>query len=113
MRTQIRFSLDTDKDKDIISYLDTLSSHSRIKLFRDLVRQHIVGDKETVIDKLNKIMSKLDKITRDGSVSIPSAWLPDDNMKIPESVTTTNAVSDKYIDYDTGELLDALDNLGK
>ena len=112
MRVQLRFSLDTENDEDIISYLDTLSPHSKIKLFRDLVRQHIIGNKETVIDKLNKIIGITQRIENSRSVLVPSAW-NDDTIKIPSSETSVYPEKDTYIDYDTGEMLEALDNLGK
>jgi len=50
LRVQIRFSLDHNKDADILEYLDGLPAHQRSVLIRDSLRSYVRHDGVTLGD---------------------------------------------------------------
>lgn len=69
MNIPIKINLDHDKDKDIISFFETMSSNARNKLLKDLVRTHMIGDRQTVFGILARIEQKLNSVAITSTIS--------------------------------------------
>jgi len=63
MRISIKMYFDHESDRDVLSYMDSMSAVSRNRLVRDLLRQHMAGGIETISDTLIRIERKLDSLS--------------------------------------------------
>lgn len=74
MRIKLTMLLDHEQDKDILNYLDGMSSVMRNRLVKDLLRSHISGEMNTntVKDQLQDIIDMLKGMSAN-TISYPRA----------------------------------------
>lgn len=65
-----RISFDYERDRDIIEYLDSMTSHQANKLIRQLVRDYIKDSKKSQLDRMEE---KINAIARKLQNGIPTA----------------------------------------
>jgi len=102
MRIRIDVWLDHDRDADILSYLDGLSTIRRGRIIRDLLRNHINEDNAPIRSIVSRIDRKIDEL-----------------MRMPRYVTQQDVVADRptaLLDKSAlsqDELENILDNIDK
>ncbi len=68
MYVEKRVSFDPVRDRDLITYLDSMTSHKSNQLIRDLLRSHMQDETESQLDRIERTLKEVNKKISSGLV---------------------------------------------